>query len=563
MAKISEKKIEAYALENAIKHDGKANQSAVLAGLFSEGLEKSEIKTIIPLIQKTLQKINSISIEKQQKEFEKIKNKISKREIRVGLPELENAKPGEVVMRFAPFPSGPIHLGNTRQLILNDEYVKKYNGKLILVMDDTIGSEKKPVLTEAYKLIEEGVKWLECNYDKKIIYKSDRIELYYKYAEELIKRGYLYICNCPIETIHKNKEEQKECNCRNLYTAEQEKRWKSMFTSKEGTYCARLKTSMQDPDPAFRDRIMFRISKRPHPRLKNKYQVYPLLDFSWAVDDHLLGITHIIRGMDLVMESKVEKFIWDIFNWPHPEIIHTGFFQIEGVKISKSKGAQEVKTGEYIGWNDPRLWSLQSLKDRGIQPQTIREFIISQGIKKSNTTVPIDILYSINKKLIENSPRYFFIKNPVQIKINGSPELTAKIPLHPTNKLGEKEHQTTQEFYITKDDYNNMQDNENYRLMHLLNFKIHKVSSITPKEFSYTSTEPDKNLKSKLIHWLPKTPSNVNITIIMPNGEKVQGIGEEHIKNIKEETIVQFERFGFAKLKAKEKNNLEFFFTHK
>ena len=64
-------------------------------------------------------------------------------------------------------------------------------------------------------------------------------------------------------------------------------------------------------------------------------------------------MTHILRGIDLMMETKVEKFIWDLFGWKNPITIHLGFFQIEGVKISKSKGAKEVHSGAYTGWDDP------------------------------------------------------------------------------------------------------------------------------------------------------------------------------------------------------------------
>ena len=122
----------------------------------------------------------------------------------------------------------------------------------------------------------------------------------------------------------------------------------------------RLKTSMSDSDPAFRDRVMFRISDRPHAKLGTKYRVYPMLDFAFAIDDHFLGITHILRGMELAIETRVEKFIWDIFKWKHPEVIYNGHFEIEGVKLSKSKCAIEVKSKRYSGWNDPRTWSLHS-----------------------------------------------------------------------------------------------------------------------------------------------------------------------------------------------------------
>jgi glutamyl-tRNA synthetase len=284
-------------------------------------------------------------------------------------------------MRLAPVPSGPLHIGNARPFILNDEYVKMYDGKLLLVMDDTIGSAAKQIEPAAYKLIEEGTKWLGINYDKKIIYKSDRTEKYYAYAEELLKKGYMYVCDCDQETMHDLKAKGVACACRELPPEKQMERWKEMFKAKMGTMTVRLKTNMQDPDPAFRDRVMFKISDLPHPRTKNKFRVYPSMEFSWGIDDHLLGVTHVLRGIDHQMSTRVQDFIRKIFNWPNPESIYNGHFIIEGVKISKSKGAKEVNEGTFIGWNDPRTWSLQSLKERGIQPKAIRDFILSLGIK--------------------------------------------------------------------------------------------------------------------------------------------------------------------------------------
>jgi len=562
MTEIDKKIIKAYALENAIKHKGKANQGTVLAGLFAEGLQKSEIKNYIPKIQEAIKEVNKLSPKKQQDEFDKLKDKVSKREIREGLHPLLNAEKGQVVMRFAPFPSGPLHIGNARPLILNDEYTKMYDGKLILVMDDTIGSETKPIEPKAYKMIEEDAKWLGIKYDKKIIYKSDRIEKYYAYAEELIKKGYMYVCNCDQKEMRKLRKKGVECACRQFSPDEQFKRWKEMFTAKEGTMAVRLKTSMQDSDPAFRDRVMFRISDRPHAKLGTKYRVYPLLDFSWAIDDHLLGITHILRGTELTMETRIEKFIWDIFKWKHPEIIYNGHFAIQGIKISKSKGAQEIKSGKYKGWNDPRTWSIQSLKDRGIRPETIREFILSMGIKKTNTTIPVDILYTINKKILEGVPRYFFVKNPTKIHIKGCPELTAKLPLHPNGKLGTREYKTSQEFLIPNQDYEIMQ-NANYRLMHLLNFKSDNVLKFKPREFSFISEEPDNNLKTKFIHWLPANTDNIQVEITMPNGFVVKGLGESKLKKLEVGKVIQFERFGFARLHKQHKDKLEFWFAHR
>jgi glutamyl-tRNA synthetase len=558
---IDKEVIKAYALENAIKYKGEANQGAVLAGLFSEGLEKSKIKDIIPTIQKVIKEVNKLSQETQIEEFSKLNSTTSKREVREGLKELPNAEKGKVVMRIAPFPSGPLHIGNARPLILNDEYAKMYDGKLLIVMDDTIGSTAKQIEPQAYKLIEEGIKWIDIKHDKNIIYKSDRTEQYYKYAEELLKKGYMYVCTCDQETMHDLKQKGIACSCRELPPEKQMERWKEMFKAKMGSITVRLKTNMQDPDPAFRDRVMFKISDLPHPRTKNKFRVYPSMEFSWGIDDHIFGVTHVLRGIDHQMSTRVQDFIRKIFNWPNPESIYNGHFAIEGIKISKSKGAKEVGEGTFKGWNDPRTWSLQSLKDRGIKPQAIRDFILSQGIKKSNSTVPVESLYILNKKLLENAPRYFFVEQPQKIKISGTPDLTAKIPLHPSKNLGTREYKTSQEFLISKTDYDIMQ-NGNYRLMHLLNFKSDNVLRMQPRTFSFLSSEPDNNIKTKFIQWLPANADNVNVEITMPDGSTTKGKGEPKLKDLKPETIIQFERFGFVKLHKKSKDKLEFWFTH-
>ena len=107
MTEISVEIINARALENSIIHNGKANENAILAGLFSEGLEKKNVKEFMPKIKKVVKKINSLSLEKQKKELEKLDIKTSKRKIRTGLPELINAKKGKVIMRFAHSPQAP------------------------------------------------------------------------------------------------------------------------------------------------------------------------------------------------------------------------------------------------------------------------------------------------------------------------------------------------------------------------------------------------------------------------------------------------------------------------
>ncbi len=561
MTEISKDVIVAYALDNSTKHGGRANPNAILSGLFAEGLEKSEIKKIMPLIQKVVREVNKMPENEQKKKLEIMSSKVSKRKIREGLKELPNAEIGKVVMRMSPFPSGPLHIGNVRTMILNDEYAKMYDGRLLIVMDDTIGSEKKQIEPAAYKLIEEAVKWLGIKFDKNIIYKSDRTKKYYAYAEEMLKKGYLYVCDCEQETMHRLRKKGVACSCRVLPPEIQIKRWEKMFKAKMGSMVVRLKTDMQDPDPAFRDRVMFKISDRPHPRTGAKFRIYPSMEFSWAIDDHLLGCTHILRGVDHYMSTRVQNFIRRIFGWENPESIYNGHFAIEGLKISKSGATQKIKSGEYIGWNDPRTWSVQSLRDRGIKPEAIREFILGLGMRKTSITAPIESLYILNRKLLEDVPRYFFVENPTKITIRGCPYLETKIPLHPNRKLGNRQYKTTQDFLVSEKDFNLMEDGV-YRLMYLLTFKSDNLDKMKPRTFSFISEEPDNNLRTKFLQWLPATPDNFDVKIIMPDGKMISGKGEYALEKLKVGETIQFERFGFVRLHKKEKDSLEFWFAH-
>ena len=545
---ITEDLIKAYALENAILHNGKAKLNAVLAKLFRHGLKREDIPAYLPKIKEIVEAINKLTIEQQEKESNALKHLLPEKHKEKSELELPNVK-GKVVMRLAPFPSGPLHIGNARPYVLNDYFVKKYGGKLLLVIDDTIGSEEKKIVPEAYNLIPEGLKWLGIEWEEPIIYKSDRLELYYKYAEKLIEKGKAYVCFCKAQELRRNREKGIECSHRAFSIEKNLEEWHNMLEGKykEGEAVLRLKTSMQHKNPAFRDRVLFRISERQHPRVGKRYRVWPLLEMSWAIDDYLLGITHVLRGKELMIETEMEKYIFDIFNWQYPEFIHTGLLSLKGVKISKSKSQEEVAKGIYAGWHDPRTWSLQSLEKRGFKAKAIREFCLSFGLTQTEVTVPLEVLYSFNRKYVEDSNRYFFIAEPVAITIENAPNLKAKLPLHPSHKeRGYRELATDNEFFISLNDYQELRkakDGSVYRFMYLFNF-VKKG-----EKFFFHSIEHNKKLNAKMMHWLPNNKALlVNAKVLMPNGNWLNGIAEKNIEAIKENTIVQFERFGFCRL---------------
>ncbi|MHA2119886.1 MAG: glutamate--tRNA ligase family protein, partial [Promethearchaeota archaeon] len=318
-------------LKNALEFGGKPNRKAVMGKLMADRKDlRSQAKIINPLLDDIIGKITDLDIETQKEKLLNLEPNALEKKVSLpeekqlpALPDVERYK--KVVMRLAPYPSGALHLGNARMIVLNDEYTKKYNGDLILFYDDTIGSPKilrespkaKYVLPEAYDLIQEGLKWLDVNYNK-ILYKSDRLELFYEYCEKLINDNIAYVCFCSgADFREKYKKLGKNCPHRNHTIEKNKLEWDNMLKAKyhEGEAVVRLKTGMDQKDPALRDQIIMRISEAEHPRVGNKYIVWPMLEFSWAIDDYLIGASHIIRGIDLVKEGIIEEFVWDHFGW--------------------------------------------------------------------------------------------------------------------------------------------------------------------------------------------------------------------------------------------------------
>ncbi len=544
-----------HTLINAIQHNGHAELKAVLGRIIAENPElRSRIKELVPQIQKIIIEINSWEYEKQQAQMQALQITIEKKETPQELPVLPHAELRNVVMRLAPYPSGPLHIGNARMVLLNDEYVKRYQGKLLLVMDDTIGSKAKHVIPEAYGLILDGLKWLGVEHSDPI-YKSDRLELFYKYAQQLITRNHAYVCNCPRPTMSMNRVNGATCSCRNLSIEENLTRWKGMLDGvyREGEAVVRLKTDMQHPNPAFRDRVLLRISERKHPRVGNKYRVWPLLEFSWAIDDYLLGVTHILRGKDLIIEDLMEKDIWQKMEWSAPEFIHYGMLRIKEAKLSKSAARRAIEQGNMKGWDDPQTWSLQALRKRGIHPDAIRSFIVKMGLSMNDVNLPAEILYAENRRIIDSSAnRYFAVMNPHPIKITPQVNLKrALVPRHPElPEKGQREISVNKVIYIEQRDWEKYRG-ENVRLMNLCTLQLSEsINCVITKQ----------NEKPPIIQWVSEP--HVQVQIIMPDGTIHQALVEPTILEASDNEAIQLVRTGFCGVNWKN-GHLTLYYAHR
>jgi glutamyl-tRNA synthetase len=572
--------IRKIALLNAVKHDGKAQTGPVIGKILGEKSEfRNKVKELSALVNDVVRKVNNIPLSEQKRIVAEkwpealTKERIEKEKHLPPLPKVD--KYAQVVTRFSPNPDCVLHLGNARAIILCHEYAYMYKGKFILRFEDTDPKLKRPVL-EFYGRIRQDLTWLECKPDEDYI-QSDRIPIYYKYAERLLKDGNAYVCTCQPEQFREKVLASKPCECRDLPPEEHLARWQRMLEGgyKEGDAVVRVKTDLNHPNPAVRDWPALRVidpEKYPHPRVGSKYRVWPLYNLACGVDDHLMAITHIIRGKEHLTNMVRQEYMYRHLGWHYPEAIHYGRLKITGASLSKSKIVQGIREGFFKDWDDPRLATFAALKRRGITPEAIRKMIIDVGPKTSDVILSWENLYAYNRKILDPiSNRYFFVQSPIELTVKQIPRIfMAKLHLHPDQpERGSREYtikpsgeNNSAAFWVSKKDADNSAVGSVIRLMELFNIEIEKADAYSANaSFISESYEEARKAKAQLIHWIP-VGEDMPCQIIMPDAIPVEGIAENTCKRLKPNTTIQFERFGFVRI-DKVNAKLVAYYAHK
>ncbi len=553
--------IRKYALQNAVKFNGKANPGAVIGKILGEDPSlKAKMKDVSKQVNMTINEVNKLGADKAKEELLQLAPELLEEKKHVkkeGLKELPNVK-DNVVMRFAPSPSGPMHIGHAYGISLSSEYCRKYKGKLIFRIEDTNPDNIYP---PAYELLPKDAEWITKDNVKEILVQSDRLELYYKYAEELFDKDALYVCTCNPEEAKKLRDNKEACPCRGLDRDEQKARWKKMFDDyNPGDAVVRVKTDIKHKNPAMRDFPVFRINESDHPRQGKKFRVWPLMNMSVAIDDIESGMTHIIRAKEHHDNALRQKYIYEYLGKEFPETLFVGRINFEGMPVSCSKTKKAIAEGKYSDWDDIRLPFLLALRRRGYQPDAFIKYSVDVGVSLADKKVTKEEFFKIvnafNKDIIDPvSNRYFFIWDPRKVKIEGAPSQEIELDLHPDNKKGGRKFKVCDEFYLCNEDYDKIKDNESVRLMDCL-------SLVKKKDLVFDSLEYDKDKTRKIIHWLP-TKDNVKVEVVMPDKKIIKGVGETGLGKLKEGDIVQLQRFGFCRLDKKDKDKLIFWYCHK
>lgn len=286
-------------------------------------------------------------------------------------------------VRFAPSPTGHVHLGSARTALYDYLIAQKTGGHFVLRIEDT---DRKRLVEGAEEELIDSLRWLGIHYDEGPdvggpygpYRQSERKEIYQKYANELIAKGKAYPCFCSAERLAEVRQEKQKNKlpphydglCRRLSPEEAQARVDNgepfviRFKSpKEGTTVVHdlLRGAIEFDNKNLDDFILV------------KTDGWALYHLAAIVDDYLMKITHVIRGSEWLPTSPLHSLIWKAFGWPEPEWVHLSvFLRPSGKgKMSKREAAQLSQDGYSIFVKD--------LEDLGFMPEAVNNWIALMG----------------------------------------------------------------------------------------------------------------------------------------------------------------------------------------
>ncbi|KAG6854706.1 hypothetical protein C0991_002418 [Blastosporella zonata] len=490
---------------------------------------------------------------------------------------LQDAVDGQVVTRFPPEPSGYLHIGHTKAAILNQFFAKMYHGKLIIRFDDTNPTKER---TEFEDTILEDLKLLDIHGDV-ITHTSDHFQTLYDLAVKLIKSGKAYADDTLQEQMRKERWDGIASAHRDDTVEDNLKRFDEMKAgTEEGLrWCLRAKMSVDDPNKALRDPVIYRCNTMAHHRTGDKWKVYPTYDFACPVVDSIEGVTHALRTNEY--RDRNPQYQWMINALELRKVNIWDFSRLNFIYtlLSKRKLHQFVDQGLVRGWDDPRFPTVRGIRRRGMTVEALTQFMLSQGPSQSVVSMEWDAIWSTNKKIIDPiSPRHWAIlsKNSVPVTIKGgpaSPEIKA-VPKHKKNAdLGEKKTVYSSSILVEQEDAQSFEDQEEVTLMDWGNAIVR--SKTVDAAGIVTSIEMDLNLEGdfrktkKKITWLSHSTSapQESVTLldydylitkkkleetdnvadfITPVTEfREEAFADANINDLKKGDIIQFERKGY------------------
>jgi glutaminyl-tRNA synthetase len=462
--------------------------------------------------------------------------------------------------RFPPEPNGYIHLGHLKSIFKSFEFAKQNNGKYILRFDDTNPSAEK---TEYIENIIDDVNWLGYNEYEKITYTSDYFDLLYNCAINLIKKDLAYVDFSTSEEFSKLREDKKDSIYRNKTIEENLENFKKMKSGfyKEGECVLKLKIDMKHENTCMRDPTAYRIKYVHHHRTGDKWCIYPTYDYSHSIIDSTEEITHSFCTNEFYIRRDIYYWVLEKLELKYVEEIEYSKLDIEGIVLSKRKIIEGINNGTYIGFNDPRLYTIKGLRNRGFDKECLLDFCKSLTYNNTNSLITMKHFENhVRDYYNTKCERRFGVRNPIEIKINEN--FIDKIINRPKlNNNNELQIKTTSKIFIENNDFKEEHDNKYRRLsphnkyirlkyLGIIEYLSHDNNIINVN--FYTEEDAKKlNIKcSATIHWISEDHIKTEIGFIDEN----RNLKKEVLlleNNGSENEIVQLERIGYYNINKK------------
>ena len=313
----------------------------------------------------------------------------------------------KVATRFAPSPTGPLHIGGVRTALFNWLYSKNHNGKFFLRIEDTDKERSK----EEFKLqILNSLKWIGINHDGEEYIQSKNIESHIKVVNKLLETGNAYKCYCSSDEIEEQKLRAKQKKIPYIYN----RKWRDKSEIE----------APQDVKPVIRFKSKIEGSTKINDLVQGDIEIEnntiedfiilrrdgtPTYNLSASVDDHIMDMTHIIRGDDHKINTFKQIQIYEALQWEKPLFAHIPLIHtLEGKKLSKRDNASTIDDYEKIGIMPDALrnylmrlgWSYKDKEIFSLE-ESIKYFNL-EGIGKSPSKLDMSRILSMNEYYIKN-----------------------------------------------------------------------------------------------------------------------------------------------------------------
>ena len=455
----------------------------------------------------------------------------------------EGKNGGRLQTRFPPEPNGYLHIGHAKAIAMDFGVAAKYGGVCNLRMDDTNPQKEDMEYVEAIK---RDIQWLGFKWGK-ILYASDYFQDLWDFAVWCIKQGRAYVDEQTSEEIAKQKGTPTQAGTNSPYRDRPVEESLRLFEEmnsghmEPGKAILRAKIDMASPNMHFRDPIMYRVLNMPHWRTGNKWNAYPMYDFTHGQSDYLEGVTHSICTLEFVPHRELyDLFVTWIKEWKgetdNLEDNRPRQYEFNKLNLNYTLMSNLLvltKEGVTKGWDDPRMPTICGIRRRGYSPESILKFIDSIGYTTFDALNDIKLLEAAARAdLNSRAQRVSAVIDPVKLIITNYPEGQVENLTAINNPENEADGTHTiafsRELWIEREDFMEDGGKKFQRLGPGKEVRLKNAYIIKCPETDYCKKDADGNIVEIYAEYDPETRSGMPGADRKIKGKTLHWVSAEH-----------------------------------